>query len=225
MNRKLFVWTGWAALALASTYFASQALPYLWAPVGELRLHPNPPGEETALRLHAGGGLIALILGPMQFLGILRRKFPLTHRMIGYGYIVGVAAGVAGALVLARTPQGDGANGFAFNMLAVIWATSTTMALVNARAKRWRQHQVWMIRSFALTFAAVTLRAGMPLLAWLGIAPSEFYTIVAWASWTINLIFAEWVVLPRLAAPEILSDPATGVSGVHGSLKAKSAPS
>lgn len=202
MSRNLFVWLGWTALALASVYFASQALPYLWAPVGELRLHPNPPSEEIALRLHAGGGLIALMLGPLQFLGVLRRNFPLVHRTIGYGYIISVAAGVAGALVLARTPLGVGANAFAFNMLAVIWALSTTMALVSAYTKRWAQHQAWMVRSFALTFAAVTLRVGMPLLGWVGFAPSEFYTIVAWASWTINLIIAEWVVLPRLAVPQ-----------------------
>lgn len=202
MSRNLFVWFGWTALALASAYFASQALPYLWAPVGELRLHPDPPSEEIALRLHAGGGLIALMLGPLQFLGVLRRNFPLVHRTIGYGYIVSVAAGVAGALVLARTPLGVGANAFAFNMLAVIWAFSTTMALVSARTRRWAQHQAWMVRSFALTFAAVTLRAGMPLLGWLGFAPSEFYTIVAWASWTINLIIVEWAVLPRLAVPQ-----------------------
>ena len=55
-----------------------------------------------------------------------------------------------------------------------------------------------MIRSFALTFAAVTLRADMPVLGWLGFAPSEFHIIVAWASWTINLIVVEWLLLPLL---------------------------
>jgi hypothetical protein len=45
----------------------------------------------------------------------------------------------------------------------------------------------------------VTLRAGMPVLGWMGFAPTEFYTIVAWASWTINLVVAEWLVLPLLS--------------------------
>lgn len=198
MTRTTLLGSAWTILTLAGLYYAVQALPYLSAPVDALRLTPNPPSEELALRLHAGGGLIALVLGPLQFLGPLRRRVPLVHRMVGYGYVLSVAIGAAGALVLAQTPVGAGANAFAFYMLAFIWVFSTAMALWNARTKRWRRHRTWMIRSFALTFAAVTLRAGMPVLGWLGFAPSEFYTIAAWASWTINLILVEWAVLPRL---------------------------
>lgn len=198
MIRSALIWTVWLLMAFACLYYAIQALPYILAPVAELRLKPDPASEEIGLRLHAGGGLIALLLGPLQFLTFVRRRLPFVHRLIGYTYILSVAVGVAGALVLARTPGGVAANAFAFNMLAFLWATSTSLALVNARAKRWRQHQTWMVRSFALTFAAVTLRAGMPLLGWLGFQPSEFYTIVAWASWTINLIVAEWLLLPWL---------------------------
>lgn len=199
MIRKILVWSGWVVIVLASAYYAIQALPYLSAPADQLRLQPNPLSEELALRLHAGGGLLALLLGPLQFVGQIRRRLPTAHRLIGYSYVTSVAVGAIGAAVLARTPGGAGANAFAFNMLAIIWAVSTTMALQSARAKQWRQHQAWMVRSFALTFAAVTLRAGMPALGWLGFPPSEFYTIVAWASWTINLIVVEWLVLPWLA--------------------------
>ncbi len=198
MIRSSLSWVVWLLMAFACLYYAVQALPYITAPVAELRLKPDSASEEIGLRLHAGGGLVALMLGPLQFLAFIRRRFPIAHRLIGYAYILCVAVGVAGAAVLARTPGGVAANAFAFNMLAFLWAISTLLALFNARAKRWRQHQAWMVRSFALTFAAVTLRAGMPLLGWLGFPPSEFYTIVAWASWTINLIIAEWLVLPWL---------------------------
>ncbi|GAA1010391.1 hypothetical protein Aple_028520 [Acrocarpospora pleiomorpha] len=33
-----------------------------------------------------------------------------------------------------------------------------------ARERRFREHQAWMIRNFALTYAAVTLRAALPVL-------------------------------------------------------------
>lgn len=198
MIRSSLIWAVWLLMAFACFYYAVQALPYISAPVAELRLKPDSVSEELGLRLHAGGGLVALLLGPLQFLPFVRRRLPLAHRATGYAYILSVAVGVAGALVLARTPGGVAANAFAFNMLAFLWATSTSLALINARAKRWSQHQAWMVRSFALTFAAVTLRAGMPLLGWLGFPPSEFYTIVAWASWTINLVVAEWLLLPWL---------------------------
>lgn len=199
MIRTVLVWVIWLSMALACLYYAVEALPYILAPVADLRLKPDSLGEELGLRLHAGGGLVALMLGPLQFLGVVRRRLPIAHRLIGYAYVLSVAVGAAGALVLARTPGGVAANAFAFNMLAFLWSASTATALFNARTRRWRQHQAWMVRSFALTFAAVTLRAGMPVLGWLGFPPSEFYTIVAWASWTINLIAVEWFLLPWLA--------------------------
>lgn len=199
MIRPVLIWACWLLMALLCLYYAVQALPYISVPVTDLRLKPNPASEELGLRLHVGGGPVALTIGPLQFLTFIRRRLPLAHRLVGYAYILSAAVGVAGALVLARTPGGVAANAFAFNMLAFLWAASTAMALINARGRRWRQHQTWMVRSFALTFAAVTLRAGMPVLGWLGFPPSEFYTIVAWASWTINLIVAEWLLLPWLA--------------------------
>ena len=57
-----------------------------------------------------------------------------------------------------------------------------------------------MIRSYALTFAAVTLRLWSPLLEAviqpeLGIEP---YTIVAWLAWVPNLIFAQFIITKRL---------------------------
>lgn len=196
--RNPLIWVGWAIMAAASLYVAVQSTAYLLAPVLELRLKPSPPSEEWALRLHASGGLVALALGPLQFIGLVRRFAPVVHRTVGYIYILAVAAGVVGAAVLAQTPGGGGANQFAFGMLAIVWAFSTAMALVQARLRRWRDHRTWMVRSFALTFAAVTLRLGMPLLGAVGFAPAEWYAIVAWASWTINLIVAEWFVLPWL---------------------------
>lgn len=200
MTRRSIAWGGWSLLLIACLIYALDALPYLFAPASELRLRPDPPSEEVALRVHAVGGLVALALGPWQFLPSLRRRLPRLHRFTGYGYVVGVAGGVVGAVVLARTPGGVGANAFAFYMLAISWSFSTAMALCHARLRRWDQHRNWMIRSFALTFAAVTLRAGMPVLGWLGFAPSQFYTIVAWASWTINLLVVEWLLLPLLGA-------------------------
>jgi hypothetical protein len=51
-----------------------------------------------------------------------------------------------------------------------------------------------MLRSYALIFAAVTLRIELPLLI---MALGEFtpaYQVVAWLSWVPNLLWAEWYV-------------------------------
>jgi len=54
-----------------------------------------------------------------------------------------------------------------------------------------------MIRSFALTFAAVMLRIILPLELASGVPFSTAYKIVSWACWVPNLVVAEWFVRVR----------------------------
>ena len=59
-----------------------------------------------------------------------------------------------------------------------------------ARA-RFDEHLRWMIRSFALTFAAVTLRLYLPFPPMMGFTFVEGYRAIAWLAWVPNLIAAE----------------------------------
>ena len=49
---------------------------------------------------------------------------------------------------------------FGFGMLAVLWLFTTAMAYRRVLQGKIQSHREWMIRSFALTFAAVTLGSG-----------------------------------------------------------------
>jgi len=49
---------------------------------------------------------------------------------------------------------------FGFGSLAVLWASTTYRGYRAARNRDFASHQAWMIRSFALTFAAPTLGSG-----------------------------------------------------------------
>jgi len=59
-----------------------------------------------------------------------------------------------------------------------------------------------MIRNFALTFAAVTLRIWLPLMAGLMHVPfTPAYVTVSWLCWVPNLLLAEVLVhRPHLVA-------------------------
>ena len=57
-----------------------------------------------------------------------------------------------------------------------------------------------MMRSYALTFAAATLRLQLGLLIALGLSFEQAYLIVPWSSWIINLIIVEWWLLSQKAA-------------------------
>ena len=60
-----------------------------------------------------------------------------------------------------------------------------------------------MIRSFAMTFGAVTLRLYLPIAPMLGYEFMEGYRITAWASWVPNLILVElW--MRRQAAQRLM---------------------
>ena len=52
-----------------------------------------------------------------------------------------------------------------------------------------------MIRSYAVTLAALTLRLYLPLSQAAGIEFVAAYQVISWLCWVPNLLFAEWVVL------------------------------
>jgi hypothetical protein len=51
-----------------------------------------------------------------------------------------------------------------------------------------------MIRSFALTLAAVTLRIYLPLAMIAGLDFATAYPVIAWLSWMPNLVVAQLLV-------------------------------
>jgi len=55
-------------------------------------------------------------------------------------------------------------------------------------------HRRWMIRSFSLTLAAVTLRIYLPIAAAAGLPFHDVYRAVAWFRWVPNLLVAEGLI-------------------------------
>jgi uncharacterized membrane protein len=188
----------WVAMAAGAAYIAITSANYVFDPATAFRLKPDAPGEVLGFRLHVLGGGAALLLGPLQFLSVIRRKAPAIHRWTGRAYVLFVAIGSVGAFILALHPMGGATTKFAFFTLATLWLSSTAMGFWTASRRQFGFHRSWMIRSYAMTFAAVTLRFGIPaLIMGLGMTMSEAYQTVAWASWTINLIVAEWLIIPK----------------------------
>jgi uncharacterized membrane protein len=154
-----------------------------------------------AVAAHLGGGLSALALGPWQFNSRLRARTIKVHRWLGRGYVVAVVVGGIGALALAPMSQEGLVTHVGFGLLAVLWLLSTVQAYRHIRARDQESHRRWMIRSFALTLAAVTLRVYLPLALGVGVAFHDAYQVVAWLCWVPNLVVAEWVVLQGRSRP------------------------
>jgi uncharacterized membrane protein len=152
-----------------------------------------------ALSAHLAGGLTALALGPWQLNRRLRDRAIGWHRRMGRAYAGAVLVGGVGALGLAPFSQQGLVTHLGFGMLAVLWLTATLQAYLHIRAGDQVAHREWMIRSYALTFAAVTLRIYLPISQLAGIPFADAYQAVAWVCWVPNLIVAEWLVLRRRA--------------------------
>lgn len=142
------------------------------------------------LAVHAGAAATALLLGPIQFLPAWRRVKG-AHKWLGRIYAVScIIGGLAGLRLAFGTTAGTFA-GVGFGLLALCWLYATTQAWRFARERRFDEHRRWMIRSFAMTFAAVTLRLYLPIAPMLGYDFMTGYRLTAWVSWIPNLIVAE----------------------------------
>ncbi len=182
----------WVALVLAA-FIAVYGTAYL---VLGPRMYPPELRASFVARPwgiypHALFGAFALLLGAIQFhpRSLSHRAW---HRRVGTCYVISCAAvGVAG-LYMSPYAFGGWIASLGFGALAVALLVTTTRAYLLARQRRVAAHRRWMLRSYALIFAAVTLRLELPLLI---MAFGDFepaYLVVAWLSWVPNLLWAEW---------------------------------
>jgi uncharacterized membrane protein len=157
--------------------------------------------NKTSFIAHVVAGPLALFAAPFQFSGRLRTARPYLHRAIGRIYCLSVLVGGMSGFVIAFTSDNLATNS-GFALLAIFWLWTTYNAYRKARARAFIEHRAWMIRSAALTFAAVTLRLWLPALQFGGGMGFEtVYQIVAWLCWVPNLIIAEISIrLHKLAA-------------------------
>jgi hypothetical protein len=146
------------------------------------------------LVIHAATAATALIIGPWQFLTKLRARFPLLHRWLGRIYVGACVVGGLSGFVLALGASSGPAATAGFGMLAVAWTGSTLIAWRLALKRRFVAHRRWMIRSFALTFAAVTLRLYLPLAPALPLSMADAYRAISFLCWVPNLLLAEFLL-------------------------------
>jgi len=172
------------------------------------RLGPIPPNIAQNrfllpwIILHAGAAATALLCGPVQLLKPLRRHRPAIHRWVGRVYVAGCLVGGGSGIVLAAGVSTGPTAQAGFASLGVLWIIVTAQGWRSARAQRWADHERWMVRSFALTFAAVTLRLYLPIAVFgFGFEFNSAYTAISWLAWVPNAIAAE-LYLKRQRSPQ-----------------------
>ena len=151
----------------------------------------NAFARTGVLVVHAGFASIALILGAFQLFPRFRARWPAWHRRAGTFYVVACLAGGIAGLVLAAGSSSGPIAVAGFGLLAVLWIGFTANAWRLARARDFVRHRRWMIRSYSLTFAAVTLRLYLPAALMAQLDGLASYRAIAFLCWVPNLIVAE----------------------------------
>ncbi len=152
--------------------------------------------NQAALLLHAGFGALALSIGFLQLFPFLRQNFISIHRMAGDLYAGAVLLSAIGAFHLAEFAYGGISNAVAFYIFCCLWVLATVLGVYHTFQCNIDAHRRWMLRSYALCFAAVSLRAEVFMLTAFGQLPfDQAYAIASWTCWTGNLLFTEWVLL------------------------------
>ena len=152
-----------------------------------------------AFFVHIYASIWVLLAGFTQFSSQIRDYYPRVHRTFGYVYVADVLliTGPAGLLMGVYANGGLPSNA-SFVTLAILWMTFTAMALVKAKKGDFASHRNFMIRSYALTLSAVTLRAWKwSITNSFEMPPMDVYRAVAWLGWVPNIIFAELLIRRR----------------------------
>ena len=161
------------------------------------------------LLLHVLGAATALLVSPFQFLARFRNRRSGLHRLVGRVYVASCLLGGLAGLPLALGSTAGPVAAAGFGTLALLWLVTTALGWRRAVERRFAEHRAWMLRSWALTMAAVTLRLYLQLLPPLGIDFVDGYRTIAWLCWMPNLAAVElYLRWPRASAAPAGMTPA-----------------
>jgi uncharacterized membrane protein len=203
--------TWWWFAAVLALGIAAYSLRYAF--IGEPAYVPEFAASfrerPLTVTIHTLFGPAALLLGLVNHLAAMRHggRWP-AHRWVGRVYVLSAVFLSGAGLSMAFHAAGGLGPRVAFALLAIATLATSLQGYRHIRARNVRQHREWMLRSYALVFAAVTLRIWMPALTVL-VYQGQFvpaYRWAAWLCWVPNALFVEWVIRrgwrPMFALPD-----------------------
>lgn len=149
-----------------------------------------------AFYLHIFSSLWILAAGLTQFSSTILRRKPALHRWIGRIYVAIILfVSAPAALVMSYYANGGWWSKASFAVLSVCWWWTTWRGYQAIRDKKIAAHRSWLIRSYALTLSAITLRVmQFGFATFTQLDPEFTYRLIAWPSWLLNLLLAEIII-------------------------------
>lgn len=151
---------------------------------------------KTAFYIHVFSSIFVLMAGFTQFSNFVLQKHRKLHKAIGKMYVYNILLiNFPAGMIMAFYANGLWVSKTAFILLDCLWFLFTLKAIIAIKNKNVKQHKEYMIRSYALTFSAITLRTWKIILSHLFVIdPVTLYMIDAWMGFVPNLLYAEWLI-------------------------------
>jgi len=147
----------------------------------------------VAFLIHISSSLVVIASGAFLFISISKSKWWKFHRILGRVYVILVLLLAApSGLIMGYFANGGLMGQINFVLLSILWWSFTFLGFKNVIRKNITAHKKWMIRSFALTLSAISLRVFQMSLP-MTLFPDDNirYVFISCSSWIINLIIAE----------------------------------
>jgi uncharacterized membrane protein len=167
--------------------------------------------QYPVLVVHIVFAFIALLAGFLQFVDRIRLNRPKIHRYMGRVYVISVFISGYLALFLVFYIEVF-TKAVSFLALAVFWMFTSWKGYRAAVKKDFKEHRIWMIRSFSFTLVAVSGRLLVPVLLLTYYILNDFslpegrekmveevLNVNIWVGIVLNFAIVEWIILRKVA--------------------------
>lgn len=162
----------------------------------EKQAYVHLPVWKASFYIHVFTSLLALTAGFTQFSARILASHRWLHRVLGRVYaVVVLLINVPAGLVMGIYANGGPSSKLAFLLLDALWFWFTLKAVLEVRRGNIGKHRDYMLRSYALTLSALTLRTWKIILTnTTNLPPETIYMIDAWLGFVPNWLCAEWLI-------------------------------
>jgi hypothetical protein len=150
----------------------------------------------AAFYIHITSSLLVMGGGIFQFFPRILNNYRKLHRNFGKFYIGSILLLAApSGLILAAYANGGLAAKVGFSIQCFVWWLTTYFAFIEIKKGNVPKHIDMMLRSYAVTLAAMSLRLESYIMYYaFETKPIETYLTVTWLSWVGNLLIIELLI-------------------------------
>lgn len=151
---------------------------------------------KIAFYAHLAGGIVAVLTGTACFFTNLIEPSSSGHKVLGKIYFISIMfVGGPTGLYLGFYAEAGYLATIGFIGMSTAWMLPTFISVYKITKGDVAGHHKWMIRSYSLTLAGVTLRIMTPLgIHFLGWSYDTTFIVTAYIPWMFNWSLAEIVI-------------------------------